>query len=298
MNQWKWCITDSDNKVIKGWYQDTDGFWYLLNNEGVMQTGWIQDTNGDWYYLYPEKTTNYGIEYPTGAMAIDWVKLGEKSKWYYLLKEQSEYNGNTHFKGACVCDTTLNINGIDYKFDSNGVIQSNSTSGDSLVSDDLVAYVGGWELGDWCEEGAHAYYDPYYPNVQAYLTIGYGTCYCAIPEAFPDGVNSTCTQEQALGWLKQEINLVANTIKIALGDSYLSMSQSAFDTLCDIGYNAGTGALIGGGTWNAIISGDSNLITTKLMSWNKANGVVSAGLTKRCQSRVNMCLNGVYDASH
>lgn len=306
-NLW-YHLNDKDSSLDTGWFQTaTDGdFWFYSYPEktekdgnthytGEMSTGWIQDiTNGDWYYLYPERTINYGIEYPQGAMAVDWVKLGDKQKWYYLLKEKTEYNSNTHYKGACVCNTTLQVNDENYTFDENGVWQSNSTSGDSLVSDDLVEYVGGWE-GLYTK----AYADPYYgASVQSYWTIGYGTCYCAIPEAFPNGLNSTCTKEQALGWLKQEINHVAITIKEALGDSYSSLSQQAFDCLCDIGYNAGTGAIIGGNTWKAIISGDIDTIKTKLMSWNKANGVVSSGLTKRCKSRVNMCLNGVYDSTH
>jgi len=303
-------VIHTKGEMAIGWIQDGEFFYYVytkavindqqvtIHVKGEMATGWIQDN--DWYYLYPEATANYGVSYPKGAMAIDWIKLGDKSKYYYLLKEKTEYNGNTHYKGACVCNTTITINGTDRTFDVNGVWQNSSsnTSGDSLISDSLVEYIGGWEVGDWCDESAHAYEDPYYPGVKAYWTIGYGTCYCAIPEAFPNGLNSTCTQEQALGWLKEEINLVANTIKASLGDSYSSLSQQAFDCLCDIGYNAGIGSLIGGGTWNAIISGNSNAITNKLMSWNKANGVVSSGLTKRCESRVNMCLNGVYDWSH
>ncbi|NFT06241.1 lysozyme [Clostridium botulinum] len=76
------------------------------------------------------------------------------------------------------------------------------------------------------------------------------------------------------------------------------MSQQAFDCLCDIGYNAGTVDLINGNTWYAVLSGDPDKITPALMSWNKANHVVSEGLTKRCRARVNMCLYGVYDSTH
>lgn len=296
-------------EMATGWIEVGDFYYYTYPDKvetsdktfykGEMATGWIRDTNNsDWYYLYPAATVNYGVSYPKGAMAVDWVKLGEKSKYYYLLKEKTEYNGNTHYKGACVANTTLNINGENYTFDSNGVWQQSTSTGDSLVSDSLVEYIGGWEVGTWNNTAAHAYEDPYYPGVQAYWTIGYGTCYCAIPSAFPNGLDSTCTQEQALSWLKQEVNLVANRIKEALGDNYSNISQQAFDCLCDIGYNAGTGSLIGGNTWNSIISGDENRITSALMSWNKANGVVSEGLTKRCKSRVNMCINGIYDSDH
>lgn len=295
-------IEHNMGEMATGWVT-LNGFYYYFyptdsdtHKQGEMATGWIQDldVNDDWYYMYPTKTTNYGVDYPEGAMAVDWVKLGEKNKWYYLLKEDTYYNGRTHSKGACASNITLPINGQNYTFDNNGVWQSISDDYDSLVSDDLVGFIAGWE-GFYSK----AYPDPYYGiGVKAYWTIGYGTCYCAIPEAFPDGLDSTCTKEQALGWLKHEVNKVANTIKSALGSTYNSMSQQAFDCLCDIGYNAGTGSLIGGNTWNSIISGDSYRITTALMSWNKANGVVSDGLNKRCKGRVNMCLNGVYDSTH
>ena len=330
-NSKKWFASE-DNVNILGWKKDNEKWYHLNDNDGSLDTGFFQtatnqdhwffsysektekdgDTHyvgemstgwieykGSWYYLYPQETGNYGIKYQEGAMATNWVKLGDKQKWYYLLEKDTYYNGMTYSKGSCVCNTILEINGQNYSFDKNGVWQLDySRSSDSLVSDSLVSYVAGWESGEWSSESENAYEDPYYPGDQRYWTIGYGTCYCAIPEAFPNGLSSTCTQDQALGWLKQEINLVANTIKSALGDNYNSISQQAFDCLCDIGYNAGTGAVIGGNTWKAIISGDSDLITTKLMSWNKANGVVSSGLTKRCESRVEMCLNGVYNSDH
>lgn len=325
-NKW-FCY--KDNQMIKGWVQDTDEKWYHLNDKdgsldtgffqtatdndfwfyaypsqvknddgtvlhvtGEMATGWIQDNNGDWYYLYPQRTTNYGIEYSTGAMAVDWVKLGDKSKWYYLLKEKTEYNGNTHYKGACVCNTTLEINGQNYTFDENGVLQINSNSSDSLISDSLVEFTGGFE-----GFSSKAYYDPYYgESVKQYWTIGFGTCYCAIPEAFPNGLDSTCTYEQALGWLKQEMSVVANTIKNALGDSYNSISQQIFDVMCDIGYNAGTASLIGGNTWKSLINGDPEEIQTMLMKWYSANNQSSSGLYKRCVGRVEIALNGDYSA--
>lgn len=301
----KWYYLEKDGRMVTGFFQtatDNDFWFYAYPQQtekdgethytGEMAIGWIQDTNEDWYYLYPERVTNYGIEYPTGAMAIDWVKLGDKSKWYYLLKEKTEYNGNTHYKGACVCNTTLEINGQNYTFDGNGVLQSNLCNGDSLISDSLVEFTGGFE-GFYSK----AYYDPYYGvNVKQYWTIGYGTCYCAIPEAFPDGLDSTCTQEQALEWLKQEMNVVANKIKDALGDKYNSISQQAFDCLCDIGYNAGTGSLIGGNTWNAIINGDEDNIKTFIMQWCHANSQSSSGLYKRCAGRVKMVLFGDYSA--
>lgn len=306
--------------LVKGWIQDTDKRWYYLNTaDGKMATGWIQvdsrwyylypqrtekdgvihyigematgwiQIDSRWYYLYPTKTVNYGITYPMGAMAVDWVQLNYK--WYYLLKENTEYNGNTHYTGEMVASTTMTINNKSYTFDASGAMQGS----DSLVSDNLVKFVAGWEAFY-----SYAYKDPYYPGVQAKWTIGYGTTYEANSSAFPNGLSSTCTEGQAKEWLKQEINKVAVEIKSALDAQGATLSQNAFDCLCDIGYNAGVYALLNGSrtTFNAVISGNANSITTALMSWNKANGQVSEGLTKRCTARVNMCLYAIYNSTH
>ena len=278
---------------------EIDSCWYYLYPKqttnygitypmGAMALDWVQ-LNSKWYYLYPNKTVNYGITYPMGAMALDWVQLN--SKWYYFLKENTTYNGYTHSKGEAVMDATITINNKSYTFDANGVMQESN----GLISDNLVQFIAGWEVFH-----SHAYEDPYYPGVQAKWTIGYGTTYEANSSAFPNGLSSKCAESQALTWLKEEINKVAKTIKSALDAQGASLSQQAFDCLCDIGYNAGTGALLNGSktTFNAVISGDADRITTTLMSWNKANGKVSEGLTKRCKARVNMCLYGIYDSTH
>ncbi len=48
-----------------GW-QETDGKWYFLGEDGRMQTGWIQGTPGIWYYLYED-----------GSMAVNTVIDGK-----------------------------------------------------------------------------------------------------------------------------------------------------------------------------------------------------------------------------
>jgi lysozyme len=266
MNNWKWCL-EVDGKVVKGWYFDNSN-WYHLNNEtGILDTGWFQDKDSRWYYL----------DEVNGDLKTGWIQL--KGIWYYL-----EPN-STGYMGECYVSRTEIIDGKSYSFDSNGHMLE-----DSLISDNLVEFIKGWEAFY-----SKAYYDGY-GYTDTYLTIGYGTTKASNESAFPNGINSTCTEEQATQWLKDEINKVAKNIKLALGDTVIS--QQAFDCLCDIGYNAGTGSLVGGNTWKAIISGSNIAITNALMSWNKANGIVSNGLTKRCRARVDMCLNGVYNSMH
>ena len=53
--------------------------------------------DGAWYYLSG-----------SGAMKTGWLK--QNGVWYYLLPET----------GAMVADTTLDIDGMSYRFDANG----------------------------------------------------------------------------------------------------------------------------------------------------------------------------------
>ncbi|NFH80307.1 cell wall-binding protein [Clostridium botulinum] len=266
MSNWKWCVQGTDGKVIKGWYED-NGTWYYLNDEGIMQTGWIKDKDGRWYYLDSN-----------GAMKTGWLK--DKGKWYYL--EPS----STGFKGEMYGNRTATIDGKSYTFDSTGAWIEDS----SLVSNSLIEFIKGWE-----DFYPGAYYDGY-GNTDTYLTIGYGTTKTANPSAFPNGIESTCSKDQATQWLKDEVNKCANRIKSALGNTQIP--QNRFDCMVDIAYNAGVGSLIGGNTWKALISGNKNDIKTYVMQWNKANGQYSEGLNKRCRARVDMALCGIYNSNH
>ncbi|WP_244834230.1 hypothetical protein [Clostridium sp. BJN0001] len=31
-----------------------NGYYYYLDNSGAMKTGWFNDTDGKWYYLYED----------------------------------------------------------------------------------------------------------------------------------------------------------------------------------------------------------------------------------------------------
>ncbi|MBW6411832.1 lysozyme [Clostridium weizhouense] len=268
MSNWKWCVEDSDGKVIKGWYEDNET-WYYLNDEGVMQTGWLHDKDGRWYYLNND-----------GSMATGWLKSPYSGKWFYL-----EPN-STGYKGEMYRDGTYTIEGKEYEFNKEGAWIEEK----SLVSNSLIEFIKGWEDFFEC-----AYYDGY-GKTDTYLTIGYGTTKTANPSAFLKGIESTCTKDQATQWLKDEVNKCAEKIKNALGDTRIS--QCRFDCMVDIAYNAGTGALIGGNTWKALVSGNQNAIETYIMQWNKANGKYSEGLNKRCRARVNMALYGIYNSEH
>ncbi len=102
-------------KPVTGWKKLNDR-WYYLQADGSMATGWLQ-TDNSWYYLYPagDMATgwcNVGESWywlgADGAMRTGWKKIGES--WYYLDES-----------GVMLKDLTRNINGVDYRFDANGI---------------------------------------------------------------------------------------------------------------------------------------------------------------------------------
>jgi lysozyme len=315
-----------DGKKVKGWIQDDMGRWFHLNDKdgsvdtgffqtatdnnfwfyaykektekygnthyaGEMATDWIQDGNG-WYYFNVEKTTNYGIEYPMGSMMVDWFKIN--SKWYYFLIEKTEYNSDTHYTGEMVSDTTITINGKEYTFNADGSLNEGSSS-DTLLSSAGAEFIGSWE-GLFTT----AYEDPYYPGNSDWWTIGYGTTYKVTPSAFPNGLASTCTKEQAVAWLQEEAESCAETIKANLDANNVSLTQNELDACISFAYNCGTGGLTGSTFYKNVLAGvrDSSTITTNLQAWSKANGATSAGLLKRRNSEAALFLNADYTGNN
>ena len=65
----KWYYMDENGEAKTDW-QKVDGKWYYMDKNGVMQTGW-QKVDGKWYYMNG-----------SGAMLTGWQKIG--GKWYYM----------------------------------------------------------------------------------------------------------------------------------------------------------------------------------------------------------------------
>lgn len=259
--KWKWCLEDDNQKLLTGWQRIGD-YWYYLNVNGAMATGWLKDTNGKWYYLDEN-----------GHMLTGWQKIQNKD--YCFALDGSLYISCTTPDG--------------YVVDSNGVWQ------DSILSNEGAEFIGSWE-GLYLK----AYEDPYYIGNQLWWTIGYGTTYAVTPSAFPNGLDSTCTKEQAIGWLKDEAKNCAETIKSALDSAGVTLTQNELDACISFAYNCGTGALLGSTFWRNVIAGvrDVSIITTNLQAWSKANGVTSAGLLKRRLSEASLFLNGDYTGNN
>ncbi|NOW85908.1 lysozyme [Clostridium beijerinckii] len=264
MAKWQWCLVGDNGTLLKGWQRIGD-YWYYLNPNGAMAAGWIQLDN-KWYYLDS-----------TGRMLTGWLQL--ENKWYYLNSDGSMY-----------CSGTYTIDGKKQTFNDKGEWQ------ESLLSDNGAKFIGSWE-GFY----DHAYADPYYGlSVKEYWTIGYGTCYCSIPDAFPNNLDSTCTEEQAVAWLKQEAKNCAETIKVDLDSKGVSLNQNQLDALISFAYNCGTDALLGSTLYRNIVAGirDADTLRVNFQAWSKANGQTSVGLLKRREAEAALFLNADYTGNN
>lgn len=258
MSQWKWCATDNNGKVIKGWYQDND-VWYHLNSEtGTLETGWFQDTDKKWYYL-DEKN---------GDLKTGWIQL--KGIWYYL--EPS----STGYMGACYVDCTATIDGKEYTFDANGHMINNS-----LVSDNCIAFVKRYE----------GFSATKYDDGTGVITQGYG---CIGKEIADWG--EEITEEVAATRLKELINSnYAAIIKTDLDNRGVTLKQNEFDSIVSMAYNIGTGGLLGSTLYRNIVSGvRGESLKPNFTTWSKAGGSTMQGLLNRRIEEYNMFANSDY----
>lgn len=261
MSQWKWCLEGNDGKVIKGWYEDNEK-WYYLNDEGIMQTGWFQDKDNRWYYLDEQN----------GYMKTGWIQL--KGIWYYLEESSNGY------MGSCYIDCTSTINGKQYTFDKDGHMLD-----DSLVSDECIDFIKSWE-------GFKP--EPYYDNVGV-LTLGYGMTGDEIK-----GIKEV-TKEEATQMLNDLINnKYAPIVKADLDLKGVELLQNEFDALISFAYNCGTAALLGSTLYKNVVAGvrDSDTITANFQAWSNGAGQRIEGLYKRRTKEAAMFLDADYTGNN
>jgi lysozyme len=94
-----------------------------------------------------------------------------------------------------------------------------------------------------------------------------------------------CNMEQAVAWLRADVqeavDAVNRLVKVAL-------TQNRFDALVDFVFNLGAGAFAGSTLLRLLNAGDYEGAQKQFARWNKDNGKVVAGLTRRRAAEANM----------
>jgi lysozyme len=122
--------------------------------------------------------------------------------------------------------------------------------------------------------------DRVYRDVAGFPTIGYG--HLIKPgESFPDGI----AEPQASAILAADVRAaeqaVARLVKVAL-------TQGQFDALVDFCFNLGAGRLAGSTLLRELNAGHCDAAAQRLLSWDRAGGVVNAGLKARRQAEFEL----------
>ena len=116
-------------------------------------------------------------------------------------------------------------------------------------------------------------------------TIGYGNTY------YTNGKKVTLqdkpiTKQQAEELLKFSLSTYEKAVDSFCRDD---ISQSQFDALVSFAYNLGTGALQKSTLIKKVNANPKDVtIADEFLKWNKANGKVLVGLTKRRQAEANL----------
>lgn len=111
-------------------------------------------------------------------------------------------------------------------------------------------------------------------------TIGYGTT-----EGVQEG--DVCTEEQAEEWLALDLenaeNVLRNSVKVGL-------NQNQFDALVSFVYNVGAAAFKGSTLLRKLNNGSYIAAAAEFGRWNKNNGKVMRGLTRRREAEERLFL--------
>lgn len=117
------------------------------------------------------------------------------------------------------------------------------------------------------------------------VTIGYGNTY------YPNGqkiklTDPAITPIVAEAFLKHSLSTYEKAVDSFCRDD---ISQSQFDALVSFAYNLGPKALQGSTLIKKVNANPKDVtIADEFMKWNKANGKVLVGLTKRRQAEANL----------
>lgn len=124
-----------------------------------------------------------------------------------------------------------------------------------------------------------------YPDPVGIPTIGIGTI------KYPNGekvkLGESCTREQAFEWLMFELEEKTKEVNEMVK---VDMTQNEFDALLSFAYNCGNSALRESTLLRKFNAGDIAGAGAEFLKWNKANGKVLPGLTRRRNAERNLFL--------
>ena len=107
--------------------------------------------------------------------------------------------------------------------------------------DDNVILMGGYSqmYVDLLKE-FEGYFDHWYDDGTGTMTIGYGTAVTSTTgKRIWNSGKKTCTEKEAEGWMKEELNSVASEVTKIITSTGGSMNQRCFDVSVDIKYQWG-----------------------------------------------------------
>lgn len=107
-------------------------------------------------------------------------------------------------------------------------------------------------------------------------TIGIGTT--VYPNSVKVKQGDTCTLEQAKTYFKYDLAKFEKTVNESVA---VPINQNQFDALVSLTYNIGAGAFKGSTLLKLLNKGDYQGAADQFLRWNKANGKVLNGLTRR-----------------
>ena len=111
-----------------------------------------------------------------------------------------------------------------------------------------------------------------YQDTGGVWTIGYGHTGPDVTEGL------TCDKAQARSWLAEDLAESEDAVNELVE---VELSQNQFDALVDFVYNIGRGKFRGTTLLKLLNAGNYAAAAQQFKRWNKDNGVVQAGLTKR-----------------
>ena len=125
-----------------------------------------------------------------------------------------------------------------------------------------------------------------YQDVVGIWTIGYGTTKI---EGKPIQPGTKCTEDQALLWLREEVEKIAEPFIDKLVK--VTLTQNQRDALISFIYNVGSGNFSKSTLLKLLNDGMYTAAAEQFLRWNKAGGKEFPGLTRRRKAEKDLFLS-------